>query len=258
MLPGATTSLDSSMSQRTFTCAFACAVWPFLLAGAEEDPANNSSALLPKEFSGNYLIARNTISPNKKFAVIYPKFDLCVGPAEADLKNPCKDYLVAQQPFRILCALETNWPDFEHKNHGGMTALWSKDSSVVLVTLESKWGPGDVFLYELRDGKLSRSTNLLGKISQPLQPDFRKSRADRYSNYQDFVFEQSTQSDGNDLPPFQLEGNSRIRVHLMATTDPKRVSMGRAWEGRFEGVWDIPQGKFTSHKIKRLFAGERR
>lgn len=246
------------MSPRTFTCAFACAIWPFLLAGAEEDPANNSSAPLPRESTSDYLIARNTISPNKKFAVIYPKFDLCVGRAEADLKNPCKNYLVVQQPFRILCALETNWPDFENKNHGGMTALWSNDSSVVLVTLESKWGPGDVFLYELREGRLSRSTNLLGKINQLLQPDFRKSGADRYSSYQEFVFGQAAQSDGNDIPPFQLEGNSRIRVYVMASTDPKGTSLVRAWEGRFEGVWDIPQGKFISHKVKRLFAGERR
>ena len=136
--------------------------------------------------------------------------------------------------------------------------MWSKDSSIALVTLENKWGPGDVFLYELRDGGLSRSINLLGKIHQLLQPDFRKSRAARYSEYQDFVFEQVTQSDGNGLPSFQLEGSSRIRIDVMATTDPKHISDERAWEGRFEGVWDISQGKFTSQKIKRLFAGVRR
>jgi hypothetical protein len=246
------------MWKRTLTRVLACAIWPFLVAGAEEDSGNYSSALLPKEFSGNYLVGRNTISPNKRFAVVYPKFDLCVGQSDDDLKERCKDYLVALQPFRILCALDTRWPHFESKSHGGMTAVWSKDSSVVLVTLESKWGPGDIFLYELRDGRLSRSTNLLGKIHQLLQPDFRKSRADRYNDYQDFVFEQVTQSDGTQPPPCQLEGNSRIAVNLTASTDPKGASFGRAWEGRFEGVWDIPQAKFTSQKIKRLFAGERR
>jgi len=241
-----------------FTCALACAIWPFLPAGAEETREDTSSALLPREFSGNYLIAANTISPNKKFALIYPKFDLCVGQAEEELKNHCKNYLVALQPFRILSALATRWPHFEHKNHGGITAMWSRDSSVVLVTLASKWGPGDVFLYELRDGGLGRSTDLLGQIHQLLQPEFRKSRAARYNDFQDFVFEQAAQSDGTELPPCQLEGSSRVRVFLTATTDPKHTSLERAWEGRFEGVWDISQGKFTSQKIKRLFAGERR
>lgn len=246
------------MSQRTLICAFACAIWPFFVAGAEEDPGDNSSALLPKEFSGNYLLARNTISPNKKFAVMYPKFDLCVGQADEDLKNRCKDYLVALQPFRILCELDTRSPHFEHKNHGGMSAMWPKDSSIALVTLENKWGQGDVFLYELRGGRLSLSTNLLGKVHQLLQPDFRKSGADRYNAYQDFVFRPVTQRGGNELPPFQLEGSSHIRIYLMATTDPKNVPFQRVWEARFEGVWDISQGKFSSQKIKRLFAGERR
>ena len=246
------------MLQRTLTCALACAIWPFFVAGAEEGPGDNSSALLPKEFSGNYLIARNTISPNKKFAVLYPKFDVCVGQADEDLKNHCKNYLVALQPFRILGELGTRWPHFEHKNHGGMSAMWSKDSSIALITLENRWGPGDVFLYELRNGGLGRSTNLLGQIHQLLLPDFRKSGASRYNKYQDFVFGPVTQSDGNEFPPFQLEGSSRIRINVMATTDPKNLPFQRVWEGRFEGVWDISQGKFTSQKIKRLFAGERR
>jgi len=245
------------MWQRTLTYAFACAIWPFLVAGAAEDPVNDPSALLPKEFSGNYLIARNTISPNKKFAVAYAKFDVCVGQADEDLKNHCKNYLVALKPFRILCELATRWPHFEHKNHGGMGAMWSEDSSIALVILENRWGLSDVFLYELHDGGLSRSTNLLGKIHQLLEPDFRKSRADRYSAYQDFVFGRAMRGDGNELPPFQLEGSSRIRIDVMATTDPKNRPFVRVWEGRFEGVWDISQGKFTSQKIKRLLAGER-
>lgn len=135
--------------------------------------------------------------------------------------------------------------------------MWSKDSSIALVTLESKWGPGDVFLYELRGGRLNRSTNLLGEIYQLLQPDFRKSGAARYSAYQEFIFGPVTQRDGNEIPPFQLEGSSQIRIYVMATTDPKNVPYVRVWEGRFEGVWDISQGKFTSQKIKRLFAGDR-
>ncbi len=246
------------MWRRTFTFALACAIWPLLLARAEEAPGNTSSALLPKNLSGNYLIARQTISPNRKFAVMYPKFDLCFGQSDEDLKARCKDYLVALQPFRILTELGTRWPDFEHKNHGGITAAWSKDSSVVLVTLQNQWGPGDVFLYELRGGGLSRSTNFLGKIHQLLEPDFRKSGADRYDDFQEFVFVQATQSDGTELPPCQLEGNSRIRVQLTATTDPNHTSFERTWGRHFEGVWDIPQGKFTSQTIKKLLAGARR
>ncbi len=175
------------MGQRILALVLVCTTWQSAQFTAKALSENNSSALLPKEYSGNYLIASDT-SPNKKFALIYPKVDVCVDEANDDLKNDCKDYLVALQPFRILGALETRWPHFEHKNHGGMTAVWSKDSSVVLVTLESKWGPGDIFLYELRDGGLSRSTNLLGKVHQLLQPDFRKVQGRALQRLSGFYF----------------------------------------------------------------------
>jgi hypothetical protein len=251
---GASVALDSTMRQRILIVVFFCASWPSAPAQSE----NHSSALLPQKYSDKYLIAAGSVSPNKKVAVIYPKFDLCVGEGDDVVKEWCKDYLVALQPFRILGALETKWPYFENKNHGGMSAVWSQDSSVVLVTLESKWGPGDIFLYELRDGRLVRSTNLLGEIRRLLEPDFRKSKADPYNDYVHFIFEQTSHIGKEEVPFCQVDGSSSVRVTATATTDPKNASIERVWEGRFEGVWDIAQGKFTSQKIKRLFAGERR
>jgi hypothetical protein len=240
--------------------AASCLIWPFALLAAEADSnsENDSPALLPKEMSGNYLIAAGATAPNKKFGLVYPRFDLCYGQSDDDLKARCKDYLVALRPFRILCELETRSPHFEHKNNGGMTAVWSKDSSVALVTLEGKWGPDGIFLYELRDGRLLRSTNLLGKIHQALATDFRKSKADRYNDNYDFVFQRPTDRDGQQLRSGQLEGSSRIRIHVMATTDPKKVPGQNSWDGRFEGIWDISAEKFASQKVTRLFAGDRR
>jgi hypothetical protein len=65
-----------------------------LLVAQEEDAReeHDSSAGLPKEYAGTYLIASGTLSPDQKMAVIYPK--------EEDEKS--KDYSVALKPFRIL------------------------------------------------------------------------------------------------------------------------------------------------------------
>jgi hypothetical protein len=246
------------MWQRILTVAFFCGLWSSGLIAAETESENDSSAVLPKEYSDKYLIASETVSPDKKFAVIYPKVEVCFDEGKDVLKDDCKDYLVALQPFQILCALETKRPHFENKNHGRMSAIWSKDSAVVLVTLDSKWGPGDIFLYELRDGRLSRSTNLLGEIRRPLERDFRKSRADPYNDFYDFIFRKTTYIGKEEIPLCQIEGTSRIRVNATATTDPKNIPGERAWEGRLEGVWDIPQGKLTSQKVTRLFAGVRK
>jgi hypothetical protein len=235
------------MWQRILIVAVFCVIGPFVLVAAEDDSENDSSAVLPKEYAGKYLLAENTLSPDKTIGVIYPKTDLC---AEEEDKD-CKDYLVQLKPFKILEMLDTKLPHFQNKNHGGISADWSKDRSAVLVMLDSKWGPGDIFLYEFKDGQLTRSTNLLRKIHDLLEPDFRKAKSGHYNDYFDFIFE------SEEKPMLEFK-DSTVQIHATATTDPKQISGEKAWDGEVEAVWDIPRAKFTSQKVKRLFAGVRK
>jgi hypothetical protein len=242
------------MSGRILLTVF-LAFLPVIGQAAEEELTGvaDSSKGLPKEYADKYLIASETISPNKRFAVIYPKLPVCEEDLPKDSpKNLCKDFLVQLEPFRVITVLDTNWPDFENKSHGGMSATWSQDSSVVLVTLDSKWGPGDVFLYQLRDGNLSRSTNLLAEIQKLLEPDFRAAKIKPYNDIFDFVF------DTEGVPFCHLEGKTSVQIQGKATTVPNESPGEQAWDAHFQAVWDIAQGKFTSQKAERLFAGVRK
>jgi len=63
-----------------------------------------------------------------------------------------------------VASLERGWSaDNERGFEAAREELWSDDSAVALVTLEERSGPWDIFLFELRDGKVVRSTNLLNK-----------------------------------------------------------------------------------------------
>jgi hypothetical protein len=198
---------------------------------------------LPYDYADKYLLASDTISPDKRFALIYPKVDVC----EETTKGPsnfCRDYLVALQPFQIITVLDTKWPHFQNKNRGGMSAVWSKDSSVVLVPLDSRWGPSDIFLYELQDGRLSRSTNILAKVHELLEPEFLQSRSKRLNEFHDFIF-----MPDHPTPFYRLEDKTRILIKGTATMDPKQLPGQRAWEARVEAIWDIAQARFTSQKV---------
>ena len=186
-----------------------------LFAQEESGGPQDRSTGLPNEYA-DYLIALRTRSPDGKFAVIYPKTELCLDEPKKGSANRCKDYLVALKPFQVLTAVETEWPEFEHKNHGGMSTSWLKDDSVVLVTLDGKCGPNDIFLYEIHDGKLSRSINLLSKVHDLLAPDCKKALPGRYNDSIDFVIE----PDG-DIPVCQFAGSSEVRIRVTATTEPK-------------------------------------
>ncbi|HZS18459.1 MAG TPA: hypothetical protein VFA51_11070 [Candidatus Udaeobacter sp.] len=219
-----------------------------VLVFADEDAETqeeDSSAGLPEQYAKDYLVAGTTVSPDKKFAVIYPTLEAEEAAEDANQPGRIKDYVVALHPFAVLGELQTKFPYFQNENHGGISAQWSNDSSVALVTLGGKWGPHDVFLLEFRDGTLTRTTNILAKAHDLLLPDFRKSKAEPYNDVFDFVF------DDEDGPVFKLDGSNSVVIDGDAVTDPKGISKHR-WSAHLEAVWEVPEGKFGSQKITRL------
>jgi tetratricopeptide (TPR) repeat protein len=193
----------------------------------EAESETDSSTGLPAKYTKNYLIARSTISPNKMFAVIYPTDDYYQSADNA------KDYLVTLQPFRILDALQAEEPYFQHQSHGGISAEWSDDNSVALITLDGKWGPRDVFLVECHNGKSSRMTNILRKARDLLPPNGRKGI---------FIEDEDT--------TFQLDGSSRVLINAGVQTSPNDLGLSPdAWNGHVGATWDVKQAKFISKEI---------
>jgi tetratricopeptide (TPR) repeat protein len=227
----------------TFVAILACVIgcgFSILAAdeGSEPEPEADSSAGLPEKYAKDYLIARSTISPDKKLAVIYPNEAMGEAANEEEIKN----YLVSLEPFVILRSLDTTRPYFEHESHGGLSAEWSDDSSVGLITLEAKWGPGDVLLVEFRDGKLVRMTNMLRKAHDLLLPIYRKAKAERYNDGLDFVFTEDAS--------FTLDGANRVVIESQVDTTPNDLGLSaRAWRGYVAAIWEIAQAKFTSTKV---------
>ncbi len=138
-----------SVSVATVACAICCSL--SILAADEEagEEGEDSSAGLPEKYAKDYLIVRSTISPDKKFAVIYP--NAAMEDAADQKGTEIKNYLVRLEPFAVLKVLDVDRPYFEHRSNSGISAEWSEHSSVALITIDSKWGPGDVVLAEFRN-----------------------------------------------------------------------------------------------------------
>lgn len=243
-VPAITSAVPAEMNMRTSKKIRVVAVCLSLMSTAglraEEDYQKDSPEGLPPDFAKNYLIARNTVPPDGKFAVIYPTVDFS-GSKEA------KDFFVALNPFRVLAPLPTDEPYFENKNHGGVGADWSSDSSAVLITLDSKWGPSDVFLIELSGDKVKRITNMLQKTRELLRPKFRgtKPKPEPYNDLIDFVFLEEEGGACN------FQGKDLVRIYTRATNDPKGDSK-KPWNVVLDAKWDIAQAKFLFQKIKRV------
>jgi hypothetical protein len=228
----------------TFVVMISCGLSVLAADQEPEAAGEDSSAGLPDDYAKNYLIAANTISPDKKFAVIYPTFEAEEAADDANHPERIKDHIVSLQPFTVLGQLQTKYPFFQNQNHGGISAEWSADSSVALITLDGKWGPHDVFLLEFRNGKLTRTTNVLAKAHGLLMSDYRKSKAEPYNDNFDFIF------DGEEGPVFKLDDANRVVIDGDAVTDPKGISEHR-WSAHLKAVWNIAQAKFAEQKITR-------
>jgi hypothetical protein len=109
------------------------------------------------------------------------------------------------------------------------------------VTLDGKWGPKDVLLLELGDGKLKRTTKLLSKVSKLLYPNLRKHKPLIYIESL-FVFTDFEVS---------LQDTKFVSVSARATTCPglREPPDLPVWDGEVEAIWDIQQAKFTSKKV---------
>jgi hypothetical protein len=208
------------------------------LCEAEEDKPDSAEGL-PDSYAKNYLVARSTMSRDKKFAVIYPTLDF------SDSKQ-AKDFLVALEPFSVLGALPTENFYFQNESHGGISASWSADDSVALIVLESKWGPGDAIVVELAGGNVKRMTNVLQRLTQLLLPKFRAARPKKeaYNDNYDFIYEP-----GDDYEPCTLGRGKTVELNLSATNDPKSIS-DHPWRVRVKAEWDIAAGKFGKVRIK--------
>lgn len=204
---------------------------------AAETSEEDSAAGLPAAYAKNYLVARSTMSPDKKFAVIYPTLDFSES-------KEAKDLLVALKPFGVLAKLPAADLYFQNRSNSGIRADWANDGSVALIVLDSKWGPGDVFVVELADGKVKRVTNLDEKLRQLVSPMYKsaKKKPESYNDTYDFIFEQG------DNTPCTLGGNKVVKFDLIATNDPKGIS-DRPWSVQVKAEWDIAEAKFVFQKI---------
>jgi len=191
---------------------------------AAEESGEDSAVGLPPEYAKNYLVARSTMSPDEKFAVIYPTL-------EFSESKEAKDFLVALKPFRVLAPLPTEYPYFQNQSHGGAGADWSGDGSATLMV-------------ELSGDKVNRITNVLEKVRELLRPKFRaaKPKPEAYNDANEFVFEEEEGGACN----FAEKG--RVKIYTKATNDPKGMSK-RPWRVLVKAEWDIAQAKFVSQKI---------
>jgi hypothetical protein len=188
---------------------------------------------LPDAFALAYEFEADSISPDGRFAVILPRG----GSDFANEEALGRDFVVSLKPFQILAANEGVY----YRGTNGMGVEWTSDSSAVLVTLGGRWGTIGATLFELRDGRVTRRTDLWGEMMKLVATKFPKGKVKPYNGIQLFT------PDATDNWSFSKDGK-QVSVELDGNTAPN-AAPGLQWAVTFKGVWSVPEAKWIEHKV---------
>jgi hypothetical protein len=156
-------------------------------------------------------------------------------------------FLVALDPFGILSQVPTGYSLLAGNAHGYYAASWSKGSSTVVFLVGSRWGPEKVWVLQIRDGKVASRNDLTAAVRQQVLPDCRKSHAERYNDYYDFVFDEEHE----DTAGWRLDDAGHVIIDTVCTTDPKELDP-HGWAAQFKATWDVPGARFIQKSVSRI------
>jgi hypothetical protein len=191
----------------------------------------------PDAFALGYKLAEDSVSPDGRYGVIY-----CNDPDI--VMEGQRNFLVALKPFRILAVVD----EFSYRDRTELKTEWTKDSSAALVEVAGKWGPIGFTLFELRDGRITRQTNLYAQIERLLEPGFRRAKVERYNDVRHFILD-SAGGDQRQESGIDADGK-RIHFDVDGTSNPKPMEPPiKTWRGRLEAVWSIPEARWVTQKV---------
>jgi membrane-associated protease RseP (regulator of RpoE activity) len=199
----------------------------------------------------DYQILPNTISPDNRYAFIFPKRSRLYDLKEYGL------FLASLQPFHIVSKIPLGNSNLAGNARCYYASHWTKDSSAAVFIAGFKWGPEKVWVLRMRDGKTTKLSDLTAAVRQQVLPDFKKSHAEPYNDYYDFIFDsedRQTVVDGETLAErgWDLDDTGHVIIDCACTTNPKPFFDPHRWAVRFKGVWDIQSGKFTAKEFTRM------
>ena len=201
----------------------------------------------------DYQILPGTISPDLQYALIYPKRTRLYELEDYHL------FFATLRPFHELSSLPLGDSNLAENARNSYASNWAQNSSAVVMIVGSRWGPEKVSVIALHHGKITKQSELTSEVRSLVKPSFRRSHAERYNDYHDFVFSEGySSSDGwVDVPlhsgrqGWDLDDTGHVLIDCVCTTDPKHIDR-HGWTVHFTGIWDIGKASFLKKEWVRI------
>jgi hypothetical protein len=200
--------------------------------GAQDESASPAEeAKTYPEVPKQYEVGEDTISPDRRFGILYPVRD------ENSNEGPAfPNVLVRLKPYEVIKELDIDpaWKGMR----GSPAAKWD-GNQFVAIWREMKWGNEDLVVYELANDRIKREEKIWPEVVKYFDRDFHQRFLKKYpkeSNSYTFV------ADNSDLKSFEFEDH-KLLLNISAENKPN-LAPGPVWSAELHGIWDLDKAKF--------------
>ena len=206
--------------------------------GAQDESASTAQeAKTYPEVPKQYEVGEDTISPDGRFAILYPVRD------ENSNQGPAfPNVLVRLKPYEVIKELDIDpaWKGMR----GSPAAKWN-GSQFVAIWREMKWGNEDLVVYELANDKVTREEKIWPEVVKYFDRDFHQRFLKKYPKESDsYTFV----ADNSDLKSFEFKDH-KLLLSISAENKPN-LAPGPIWSAELHGIWDLDKAKFDKVDFK--------
>jgi len=224
-------------NMRVLLTSIAVAVALTTSSRAQEESASPAeTAKAYPEVPKQYEVGEDTISPDGRFAILYPVRD------EDSNEGPSfPNVLVRLEPYKVIEKLDgPAW-----KGMRGAPGVKWDGNQFVAIWREMKWGNEDLVVYELANDKIRRTEKIWPEVVKYFDRDFHQRFLKKYPKESDsYTFV----ADDSDVKSFEFKDH-KLELNISAENKPN-LAPGPVWSAELHAVWDLDKAKFDKVDFK--------
>ena len=195
---------------------------------AEEAPPGTSAvepnAAIPKA----YEIGEKSLSPNGRFAILYPiRAD--------DIAELPPNLLVCLKPYSVLTRIGTEGGRWQGARDQPL-AKWN-GNSMVAIWIAARWGMQDLAIYEIEKDEIKRIQPVWRAVYPLFNRDFQKRFLSKYPDEKGSGVIFVSKGGPGSKPEFEFKGHKML-LNLFADNKPN-LSVTPHWTASLHAVWNL-------------------
>lgn len=196
---------------------------------AEEAPPGPTALDSLAEIPKGYEIGEKSLSPNRRFAILYPTR------ADDSAELPA-NLLVCLKPYSVLTRIGTEGGRSQGARDQPL-AKWN-GNSIVAIWIAARWGMKDLAIYEIEANQIKRIQPVWRRVWLLFDEDFRKRFLSKYPDEKGSGVTFVSQRDGTDSKPELGFKGHKMLLNLFADNKPN-LSITPHWTASLHAVWNL-------------------